>query len=130
MAGHAARHRVDAVTHFRAVLLEQLSQFAHRMLGLGHRHAVAGYEDHGAGRFQQEVGVVRADGLRFAGDRAPPERWTPRPEAAEEHVAQGAVHGLAHDLGQDDAARADQRAGHDEHVVQDDEARGARRQPE
>ena len=29
-------------------------------------------------------------------------------EAAEEHIGQRAVHGLAHDAGQDDAAGADQ----------------------
>ena len=43
-------------------------------------------------------------------------------EAAEQHVGQRAVHGLAHDVGQDEPAGADQGAGHDQHVVEDDEA--------
>ena len=47
-----------------------------------------------------------------------------RAEAAEEHVGDGAVHGLAHQHREDEAGEAVQRAGDDEDVVAEDEAGG------
>jgi hypothetical protein len=58
VAGHAARHRVDGVAHFRAALFQQVGQFAHDVLRLRHGHAVAGHEDHRAGAVQQAGGLL------------------------------------------------------------------------
>ena len=46
-------------------------------------------------------------------------------EAAQQHVDDAAVHALAHDVGQDRARRADQRAGDDQRQVLDGEADAA-----
>ncbi len=43
---HPSGHRVDGITHFAAVLLQQLPQFLDGVLGLGDGHAVAGDHDH------------------------------------------------------------------------------------
>ena len=51
-----------------------------------------------------------------------------RAKAAEQNVGDGAVHGLAHQDGEDEAGEAVQRAGDDEHVVAEHEAGGGRRQ--
>jgi hypothetical protein len=49
-------------------------------------------------------------------------------EAAEDHGDEAAVHALAHDVGQDRARRADQRAGDDQREIAEREA-DARRRP-
>src|SRR3712207_8237207 len=41
VAWHAAGHRMDPELHLDALGLERLAQLAHRVLGLGDRHAVA-----------------------------------------------------------------------------------------
>ena len=51
-------------------------------------------------------------------------------EAAEDDRDEGAVHALAHDVGQDRARRADQRAGDDQRQVAEREAEPAAAQPE
>ncbi|MNR00672.1 hypothetical protein D3C85_1164510 [compost metagenome] len=58
MARHTARHRVDRVLHVDATVGELLRQFHQRVLGTGHRQAVAGDDDHAVGVGQQEGGVV------------------------------------------------------------------------
>ena len=58
VAGHAARHRMDGVGDLDAFLLQLVGHFAHGMLGLGHRHAVARHDDDGGGVLHDEGGVV------------------------------------------------------------------------
>ena len=60
VAGHAARHRVDRVVHAHAALLELVGQLAHRVLRLGHRHAVPGrhHDLRGVGELDRHVGRV------------------------------------------------------------------------
>ncbi len=52
--GHAARHRVDGELHLDALLLKQIGHFAQRMLGLRHRHAVAGNDNDALGLLEHE----------------------------------------------------------------------------
>ena len=113
MTGHAAGHGVNAEIDLGAVLLEQVGQAAHRVLGLGHGHSVARHEHHaphtvkqhgnllGAGRL--DLARVDVVGLGAAGDLGP--------HAGEDDVGQRTVHRLAHDGGEDDPGRPDQRAG-------------------
>ena len=51
-------------------------------------------------------------------------------EAAEDDRDEGAVHALAHDVGEDRAGRADQRAGDDQRQIAEREADAAAAQPE
>ena len=92
------------------------------MLGLGHRHTIAGHNRHAARRLENVVGVIGVDGFDLAFDLRDLIGHTGK--TGEQHVAQGAVHGLAHNLGQDDARGAHQGAGDDQHIVVDGKARG------
>ncbi len=79
------------------------------MLCLRHGHAIARHKHHRACGFQQEVGVLGRDGTNFARHRSTAATaGRGRTKAAEEHVRQRTVHGLAHNLREDDTARADQ----------------------
>ena len=61
---------MDGEFHFAAALFDQLGQLAHLVLGLGHRHAVAGNHDHVAGIGQLHGGVLDRDAAdRLAGQR-------------------------------------------------------------
>jgi hypothetical protein len=88
VAGHAPRHRVDAEADVDALLAQVLGDFIHRVLGLRHRHAVAGNDDHALGILQQFGGLGGADRHHFTGRlrrlalgrrRAPPP--VPKPPA-------------------------------------------------
>jgi diguanylate cyclase (GGDEF)-like protein/PAS domain S-box-containing protein len=88
VAGHAPRHRMDAEADVDALLAQVLGDLVHRVLGLRHRHAVAGNDDHALGLLQQFGGLGGADRHHFAGRlrrvalgrrRAPPP--VPKPPA-------------------------------------------------
>jgi len=121
---HAAGDRVDRVLHGHAHVRQLLGQLHQRVLRTGHRQAVAGNDDHGVGVGQQEGGVVGRTGLHVAlqlrARRAA--GIGVGTEAAEDHVEERAVHRLAHDVREDRAARAYQRAGDDQHRVVQREA--------
>ena len=51
-----------------------------------------------------------------------------RPERAEEHVAEGAVHRPAHDDREDDPRRPVERTGHDQELVLEHDAEGGGRE--
>jgi hypothetical protein len=125
VAGHAAGHRVDGEGHLGAVLLEQVAELADHVLRLGDGHAVAGDEHDRLRGLEDEVGVVGDDRLDLALDLG---GLLGGAEAGEQHVRQRAVHGLAHDVREDDARGTDQRAGHDQQVVVDREAGGTGRE--
>ena len=127
MAGHAPRHRMDGIFDGDARLLQMIGHFAQRMLGLRHRHAIARHDDDRARILHDEGGIIgRAllDRPRFG-----PARRSRRlaAEAAEDDADEGAVHALAHDVGEDGARRADQRAGDDERRIGEREADAGRR---
>ncbi|GBD42488.1 hypothetical protein HRbin39_01882 [bacterium HR39] len=91
------------------------------MLGLGHGHAVARHDDDLLGILQQEGGVLRRalpDGLLALLRH----RRARLAEAAEDHRDERAVHGAAHDVGEDGAGGADQRTGDDQAGVVQGEA--------
>ena len=107
-----------------ALRLEQLGQVAHGVLRLGHGHAVARDDDDALDAVEQHGDLFGRGGLDRLVDLVGVRRVRRRPHRAEEHVGQRAVHRLAHDVGQDDARGADQRAGDDQHGVVDHEAGG------
>ena len=127
MAGHAARHRMDGVFDLDALALEHVGHLAQGMLGLGHRHAVSRHDDDLGGVLHDIGGILgRAllDGPRFDG-AARGGRLAA--EAAEDHAHEGAVHALAHDVAEDGARRAHQRARDDQGQVAEREADAGRR---
>ena len=129
VAGHAARHRVDGVLHLDALGLQLVRHLAQGVLRLRHRHAVARHDDDLRGVLHDEGGVVGRALLHRPGlDRAAAGGRGLAAEAAEDHRDEAAVHALAHDVGQDRARGADQRAGDDEREVAQREA-DARRRP-
>ena len=68
MAGHTTRNRVICVADFTAVFLQQFTQLAHVVLRLRDGHAVTRHDHHIAGSFQNQVGVLYADGFQLALD--------------------------------------------------------------
>ena len=129
VARHAAGDRMDGVFDLDALRLQLVGHLAQGVLGLGHRHAVAGHDDDLRGVLHDEGGVVgRAllDRPRLDRAAAPAAVSPPKPpritEMKERFIA------LAHDVGEDRAGRADQRAGDDQGEVAEGEA-DARRRP-
>ncbi len=130
MPRHPAGDGVDRELHLHALLPQQVGQLPRLVLRLGHGQAVARDHDHAIAVGHEHSGILRAglaDDLLLAVTAAHRRRL--RPEGAEEHVGQRPVHGPAHDVREDQPRGAHQRAGDDQHVVAQHEARGRRRQP-
>jgi hypothetical protein len=112
------------------LLLQNLHQVAHGVLGLSDRHAVARHDHDGTRALQQHCHFVGR--CRFYAPTVHILRLrtrlggNPHPK---QHIAQRAVHRAAHNRREDDARRADQRACDDERVVVQHEACRRRRQP-
>ena len=129
MARHPARDRVDGVFHLDALLLQLVGHFTKRVLGLGHRHAVARHDDDLGGVLHDEgriLGRALFDRARLLG-AAGTGRRIASAEAAQNHRDEAAVHALAHDVAEDGARRPDQGAGDDQGDVLQGEAQGRRR---
>ena len=128
MTGQAAGDGVDAEAYFGAVFTQKLGDFGNGVLRLRHCHAVARGDNDAAGVAQHfgDFGgfdfAVFADFLAAGGCGG-----TVGTETACNHGDEGAVHGFTHDVGQNRAARTDQRAGNDEQVVGEHEACGCGR---
>ena len=110
---------------------QELGDLVERVLRLGDRHAVAGHDDHAlgvaAGSRAVSAAVTLFDlALRVAARALGGRRALVGAEAAEDHAQERAVHRPAHDVAEDRAARADQRAGDDQQVVGQHEAGGRR----
>ncbi len=108
-------------------LFEHLGQFANSMLRLRCGKAIPGHEDHPVGERQLHGSVFEVDLAHDAAD-VRSGLGDDRAEAAEEDVGDGTVHCLAHQDGEDESGEAIERAGDDEHVVAEDEARCGGRQ--
>ena len=111
MAGKAACHRMDGKAHGLALRPQTAGDLGDRALRLGHRHAVSWHDNDvlrvlHVGGDGDDVGRdhLALDLPRAADGCAP---------AAEDHRQEVPVHRAAHDIGQDRARRADQRARHD-----------------
>ena len=125
VAGQAAGDGVDAEPDVDAALAQLAGQLGDGVLGLGDGHAVAGGDDHRVRRGEQFGGALGVDlavlavVLVLAGPRLDA-------EAAGDDRDERPVHRLAHDVGQVRTGGADQRAGDDQQVVAEQEARRRR----
>ncbi len=129
MAGHASRDRVDRELDRDAALDEQLAQLPDLVLRLGDRHAVAGNHDHLLGKGHHDPDIGRFDRLQAALHRARTRHGAARvPESGEQHVAQRPIHGPRHQLREQSAGRAHDRAGDDHRSVVEHEAFESHRQ--
>mmetsp|Transcript_24553 Transcript_24553/g.75848 ORF Transcript_24553/g.75848 Transcript_24553/m.75848 type:complete len:336 (-) Transcript_24553:503-1510(-) len=127
LARHPSGDGVDGEAGLDALVVEGLGDVGDGVLGLGDGEAVAG-DDDDARRIGEELGggvdvdfgvgahVDGALGRSRPGDGA---------VAAEDDVADVAVHGLAHDVGEDGAGGADEGADHRQEGVVQHEAFGA-----
>ena len=118
---------MDREFHVDTALGQHVVEFAHFVLSLCHRHAVAGHNDHRVGRAKNRGGFLgsgtmdRADFLRCGG------RNLHLAERSEQHVCERSVHGLRHDHRQNESGRTVERARDDEQFAVDDETHGRRR---
>ena len=110
---------MDAEAHLDALGAQLLGDLGDRILAVGDGEAVAGHDDHrlGAGqtldRFVDVGEGGLALGLGWAG--AVGHDGGGGAVAAEQHRADVAVHGDAHDVGEDGARRADERTDRGQH---------------
>ncbi len=129
MARHSPCDWVDGVFDLDALLLEHLGHLAQRVLRLRHRHAVARDDDDLLGLLEHEGGVRGAALLvgallaRLAAARC----RVAGAETARDHREEAAVHRPAHDVAEDRARGADQRAGDDHRGVAQREPHRRRR---
>ena len=122
MARHAAGDRVDGVGDFDAFLLQHVGHFLQRVLRLGDGHAIARHDDDLAGILHHKGGVVGRAHLGIALRTGIAGRGAVGAEPAQDHRDEGAVHALAHDVGQDRTGRTDQRTGDEQCRVLQGEA--------
>ena len=98
MSRHTTRHRMDGELHGHPVRFELLGQLPQLVLGLGDRHAVAGDNDHLVRVRHHDGGIGGFDGLQTAFDTFRRRRRWLGAKTAEQHIGEGAVHGLCHEL--------------------------------
>src|SRR5690606_33455310 len=126
MSWHAPGDGVNSKEDLNAGVAKLACNLAHTVLGLGHGHAVSGYDHHPfcSLKFSRDIGgnhrayfahlaVWCGDGFSFGGA-----------EPAKDHVPDGAVHGAAHDVAEDGAGASDECTCDDEQVVREHESRG------
>ena len=127
VARHAAGHGVDGVADLGAVGLEHLRQLAQGVLGLGHGKAVTGNEDDALGALEGHGALFRAaaDDPAVAGFIATATHGGAATQGTtKEHAHQGAVHAVAHHLGEDQASGTDHGARHDQQLAAHHETSG------
>ena len=122
VAGQPARDGVDAEADVDAALAQLAGQVGDAVLGLRDGHAVAGGDDDRAGRGEQFGGAVGGD-LAVLAVVLVLGRAGLDAEAAGDDGDERPVHRLAHDVGQVGTGGADERAGDDQQVVGQQEAR-------
>ena len=117
---HTPSHRVDRIGHLDAVVFQQLGEFAQGVLGLGHCQAVAGHKHHALSGLEGKGAFLSA----AAGDAgvagllaATAHRCRPTKGASKQDAHQGAVHGGAHHLGEDQARSTHHGAGHNQQLA-------------
>mmetsp|Transcript_46358 Transcript_46358/g.121648 ORF Transcript_46358/g.121648 Transcript_46358/m.121648 type:complete len:809 (+) Transcript_46358:937-3363(+) len=105
---------MDAEAHVDAPIAQRLGDLRDRVLAVGDGEAVARHDDHLLGALEQLCGRVdvgeRGLALGHVGGAVAGRDGGGGAEAAEEHRDDVAVHGDAHDVREDRARRADERA--------------------
>ena len=112
MSRHPPGDRVNGVGDLDALMLEDVGHFLERMLGLGDRHAIAGHDDDLAGILEHEGSVFRRALFGIALRAGQGGSAAIFAETAENDRDEGAIHALAHDVGQDRTGGAHQGTGH------------------
>mmetsp|Transcript_73624 Transcript_73624/g.221323 ORF Transcript_73624/g.221323 Transcript_73624/m.221323 type:complete len:480 (+) Transcript_73624:138-1577(+) len=129
LARHAAGDRVDAEAHVDALLPQLLGDLGDGVLAVGDGEAVAGDDDHVFGALHQLDGGVDVGeggvGHLDQGARGGRGDGGGGAIASEQDGADLAVHGDAHDVGEDGAGGADEGADRREHRLVEHEALGA-----
>ncbi len=117
---------MDCVVHLDPTLLQEGGEFPDRVLGLGHRKSVSGnhYNPPGIGKRHRHVIGVGSPGDLVARICFPSACLAA--ERHEEHSVERAVHGLDHDVREDQTRGAHESTGDDQGVGLDDES-GRRR---
>ena len=130
MARHPTRDRVDRVLDLDTTFLQLVGQFPYRVLTLGNGEPVAGDDDDLARIGEQGGDIFRRPGPHGFpfGARGACRTGGHRAEGAEEDVAERASHGITHQLGEQRARGAHERAGHDEREVAEHEPAGGHRE--
>ena len=124
---------MDGEAHVGALLAQELGDLVDRVLRLRHRHAVARHDDDALARRRSRSAVSSAPRSAVTSPagcrrrRQPLPRLRAAPKPPKDHAQERAVHRAAHDVAEDRAARSDQRAGDDQQVVREHEARRRRR---
>ena len=119
MARHAPGDRVNGELHLHTPVLQQRHEVADDVLGLGSGHPIAGDDDHSPAAIHEQRHVVRRSrlyppGIDVIGLGRGGYLCT---HASEYHVSHRAVHGPAHQDGENEPGGAYQGAGNDEHAV-------------
>ena len=127
MAGHATGDGVDAVADLDAVLDRALRELDALVLRLRDSQAVAGHDDDlaGVGQLQRDASSSGdfADGPAASAAGTAAGLLVAGAEPADDDVDERAVHRVGHELGEDAAGGADQRAGNDQRDAVEHEAR-------
>ena len=127
MPWHTTGYRMDAKPHIDARCTQVFGNLVHRMLCLSHRHAIARNDDHVLRIPQQFGGFSGRDRRHFANRLTAIGRLCRcaaiRTKTAGDDAEEVAVHGAAHDVGQNRTARTDQCPGHNQQVITEHEAR-------
>ena len=116
---------MDAKAHVYATVPKDLGHFADAVLGLGHRHAVTGHNDHRLGVAQLLADIIGTGFVhRLIGIRG---RRTAAglAEATEDHADERAVHGLVHDVAEDGTAAAHQGTNDNQQIIAQHETDGS-----
>ena len=132
MAGHAAGNGVDGKLDIDTPFLKQIGELLRYVLGLSDGKTVAGGKNDPLGIIKQHSNLFRSTAFDLAfveflaGDGS--HLLITDHRAAKQDGTQRAVHGLTHDLAENDAGSTDERAADDEAVVHQDKSSGRRRE--
>ena len=123
MPRQAPGHRMNTKAYFDTPRPQLLGNFCYRILRLSHRHTVARGDDHRVRVFQHLRRLFGTNLAMLAHFFIAAAGGTIGAEAPGDHADKGAVHRLTHNVREDGAGRAHQRAGDDQQVITQHKAR-------
>ena len=92
---------MNSIRNFCVVCLKQITKFLDHMLGLGNGQTVTGYKDNGVSCFQDIIHIFSRSRANFSlGPIATTSGSCCGTKPGKEDIGQRPVHGLAHNLGQ------------------------------